>query len=295
MTVDARELAIAFARVRRDHGTLWRLGDERGWDRVADCLERVREAVERQGGRMVKTITGDTGMCVLGDGEAAVRSAIVTQKRVLEASAVDEHGFSVGIGIALGSVVYRDEDYFGRTVNLAARFAAAAKGGQIFVSQATAESLPAPLSAVTRLVDHMPMKGIRGLVEVHEVVWEQGTTGISEDRLATSPEGGRLYLRHRGRERRLEGEGEVLVVGRGKDADFRVPDGYASRVHLRLECRRGSFVATDQSVNGTWVHGPSGSVHLRRGESTLLMGIGRITLGRAHDPAAEEVEFQVEP
>jgi adenylate cyclase len=46
------------------------------------------------------------------------------------------------VGVAAGPVVVQGGDYFGRTVNLAARIAARAGAGQVLVSQRVAESAP---------------------------------------------------------------------------------------------------------------------------------------------------------
>ena len=44
------------------------------------------------------------------------------------------------VGVAAGPVVVQGGDYFGRTVNLAARIAARAGAGQVLVSQSVVES-----------------------------------------------------------------------------------------------------------------------------------------------------------
>jgi adenylate cyclase len=44
------------------------------------------------------------------------------------------------VGVAAGPVVAQGGDYFGRTVNLAARIAAHARPGQVLVSQSVVES-----------------------------------------------------------------------------------------------------------------------------------------------------------
>jgi class 3 adenylate cyclase len=46
------------------------------------------------------------------------------------------------VGVAAGPVVVQGGDYFGRTVNLAARIAAHAAAGQVLVSQRVTESGP---------------------------------------------------------------------------------------------------------------------------------------------------------
>jgi adenylate cyclase len=47
-------------------------------------------------------------------------------------------------GVAAGPVVVQGGDYFGRTVNLAARIAASARAGQVLVSEETARAATPP-------------------------------------------------------------------------------------------------------------------------------------------------------
>jgi adenylate cyclase len=46
------------------------------------------------------------------------------------------------VGVAAGPVVVQGGDYFGRTVNLAARIAAHAGAGRVLVSERVAEAAP---------------------------------------------------------------------------------------------------------------------------------------------------------
>ena len=62
-------------------------------------------------------------------------------------------------------------------------------------------------------------------------------------------------------------------------SDFIINSNHASRLHARIEIRRGKFVIIDQSTNGTFVKTSDGeNVYLRREESPLL-GNGVISLG----------------
>jgi adenylate cyclase len=53
--------------------------------------------------------------------------------------------------VAAGPVVVQGGDYFGRTVNLAARIASRAGPGQVLVSQSVAESAPSAGVALVEL------------------------------------------------------------------------------------------------------------------------------------------------
>ena len=62
------------------------------------------------------------------------------------------------VGVAAGPVVVQGGDYFGRTVNLAARIAAHAGAGQVLVSQRVAESA-SPQGVAFVDLGEVPLKG----------------------------------------------------------------------------------------------------------------------------------------
>ena len=73
------------------------------------------------------------------------------------------------------------------------------------------------------------------------------------------------------------------VLGRGKDCELVIKGDLISRYHSKIEHRRGKFVLTDQSTNGTFVRSTEGQdIFLRREEFTLL-GSGYISLGKKVD------------
>jgi hypothetical protein len=62
-----------------------------------------------------------------------------------------------------------------------------------------------------------------------------------------------------------------------------------SRYHSKIEHRRGKFIITDQSTNGTFVRTSEGQdIFLRREEFTLF-GSGYISLGKKVDLNDENV------
>ena len=89
----------------------------------------------------------------------------------------------------------------------------------------------------------------------------------------------------------LDSTAGPLIIGRGKKADVVVDDAMASREHARIECRRGKFVLTDMSTNGTYLITPEGPSYLRR-EELVLTGEGRIALGRQLAEATEVVRYR---
>jgi adenylate cyclase len=89
------------------------------------ALARVR------GGDVIKTI-GDAVMVRHDDPSEAVALGLAAAHEVLAG-----HGFpAVRVGMHHGPAIERDGDWFGATVNLAARVAAVAAGGEVLVTEA---------------------------------------------------------------------------------------------------------------------------------------------------------------
>jgi predicted ATPase/class 3 adenylate cyclase len=100
--------------------------------------ELVRDAIESRGGHVVKT-TGDGFHAVFAEPMSAVDAAVAAQHAlVTEEWSLAEH-LHVRMGIHTGPAESRDGDYYGTTVNKAARLMSVAHGGQIVVSFVSAE------------------------------------------------------------------------------------------------------------------------------------------------------------
>jgi adenylate cyclase len=84
----------------------------------------------------------DLGVLVARDGAGPFLATDAQKVRL--ATACEQAGLPPAhVGIAAGPVVAQGGDYFGRTVNLAARIAAYAGPGQVLVSERVAEAGPA--------------------------------------------------------------------------------------------------------------------------------------------------------
>jgi predicted ATPase/class 3 adenylate cyclase len=98
----------------------------------------LREAIEACGGHVVKG-RGDGVHAVFATADSAVQAAVDGQLAlVVEKWAVSEP-LRVRMGLHSGIAELRDDDYFGSSVNRAARLMGLAHGGQIVVSQATSD------------------------------------------------------------------------------------------------------------------------------------------------------------
>src|SRR5829696_3803050 len=110
-------------------------GDEQAADLVAGFCVAVRGLLAAHQAQEVKSI-GDALMLRTGDAGAAIRLGLCI---VHDVGA--QHGFPlVRVGMHTGPAVERDGDWFGATVNLAARVSAAAAGGEALLTAATRDA-----------------------------------------------------------------------------------------------------------------------------------------------------------
>jgi adenylate cyclase len=134
-----------------------RLTEEQGDAAAAALAESLAVLVHRSardhGGVPVKWL-GDGVMVHFPEPAGAVLAALGLVEQLPEAGLPPAH-----VGIAAGPVVVQGGDYYGRTVNLAARIATRAGPGQVLVSERAAE--PAPPEGVRfRELGELPLKGI---------------------------------------------------------------------------------------------------------------------------------------
>jgi len=104
-------------------------GDERAAEVATRFQREVRARAVRHGATVVKSL-GDGAMVRAGDAGEAVHLGLEL------ASGLD--GLPpVRVGLNTGPAVERDGDFFGSTVNLAARLSQAAGGGEVLLTAAT--------------------------------------------------------------------------------------------------------------------------------------------------------------
>ena len=110
-------------------------GDEQAADLVGGFCVAVRRLLVEHQAQEVKTI-GDALMLRSGDAAAAIRLGLCI---VHDVGA--RHGFPlVRVGMHTGPAVEREGDWFGATVNLAARLSAAAALGEALLTAATRDA-----------------------------------------------------------------------------------------------------------------------------------------------------------
>ncbi len=275
-------LVILFADISGSTRLYETLGDALARQRVADCLSVLTEAIQQCGGTVIKTI-GDEVMSTFPSAEVGVRAACAMQEALAERAALSKTPLTIRVGLHYGPALIEAGDVFGDVVNLAARIVGLAKANQILTSRQTVDSLPETMRTMTRHVDRAPLKGKQEETDIYEVIWrEDELTRMEGPSLSPLPttSGTRLSLRFRGKELEVNQNHSAITLGRGQENDLVIADEFASRLHARIEFRRGKFVLLDQSTNGTFVatHGEK-PLYLHR-EEYLLQGTGAISLGR---------------
>src|ERR671914_1272718 len=109
-------------------------GDEEAAELAATFCQGVGVLAAKRGGEVVKTI-GDAVMLRHPEPAEAVRLGLMAAREVMAG-----HGFpTVRVGMHHGPALEREGDWFGSTVNLAARVAGLAAGGEVLVTDAVRE------------------------------------------------------------------------------------------------------------------------------------------------------------
>jgi len=138
------QVALLFSDLRGSTALYERVGDSMAYNIVRDHFAFLAAIVRDHDGAIVKTI-GDAVMASFGDPADAVRAAIAMQRRIVEFNEAHENhrDLSIKLGVHCGSsiMVSLNErlDYFGSTVNMAARLQGQSEGDDIVLSRAVAD------------------------------------------------------------------------------------------------------------------------------------------------------------
>jgi len=141
-----------------------RLTEERGDATAADLAGRLARIVQRtsvgHGGKPIKWL-GDGVMFYFREPGGAVRAALDMVDQAREAGLPPAH-----VGLDAGPVLFQEGDYFGRTVNAAARIGEYARQGEVLVSQAVVDAVDLP-DVAFREIGPVELKGLTRPVRLH--------------------------------------------------------------------------------------------------------------------------------
>ena len=91
----------------------------------------------------------------------------------------------------------------------------------------------------------------------------------------------RLFLTYHEKIKEVRSGDDGILIGRGNSSDLLVPSDLASRKHARIVYRKGKFVVSDHSTNGTFIKSQNGKEIYIHGEDYPLTGSGFISLGES--------------
>ena len=170
------QVTILFSDIEDSTLITERLGDQRWLEVLRAHNALFRRLVSSHGGFEVKN-QGDGFMLVFPDSGRALECAAAIQRALAESDPVEGERVRVRIGMHAGEAIREEGDFFGRSVILAARIAARARGGEILVSEQLkdrAEELEADRPAIAfDRGQEIELKGLAGTHRVYRAEWEQ--------------------------------------------------------------------------------------------------------------------------
>jgi class 3 adenylate cyclase len=157
-----------------------RIGDGPAYRLVRDHFAFLAGTVRQHNGTLVKTI-GDAVMAAFGDPADAVRAALAVQELVRDFNAKQgSEAITIKIGLHGGpciAVTMNDRlDYFGSTVNTAARLQGQSHGGDVVLSETLAKD-PAVVALLADRKPSIEQAQLKGLAE--PVIFERLRAGSS--------------------------------------------------------------------------------------------------------------------
>jgi hypothetical protein len=218
---------------------------------------------------------------------ATQMQARITGDTEKEGSTIQRIPVSIRIGCHFGPVVQEQNDIFGAAVHTANRMTSQAKAKQIVISGATVEQMNPDWAAQTRQIDVATVRGRIDEVALYELLWQpdEATSMVPtiewENRARNAS---KLILSFREMTVEVTDDKKNVNMGRADDNDLVVKGNLISRIHARVEKRRGKFLLIDQSTNGTFLQNVEGEETFIRRDSTELVGEGIIGLGRVAKP-----------
>jgi len=283
------EVAIVFADVVGSTQLYDKFGDTKASETVAACLDIMKDATYQFNGTVIKTI-GDEVMSTFETVDEAMGASVMMQTRISTVGKKEDGiPVSIRIGCHYGPVVQEQNDIFGAAVHTANRMTSQAKARQIVISGFTVEHMSPELRNQSRQIDVATVRGRLDEVALFELVWqpEEATSMLptieweSKGRRAS-----KLLLNFKDSTIELSDRRKSINLGRADDNDLVVKGNLISRIHAKIEMRRGKFVLIDQSTNGTFLQDVQGQAVMIRRDSTELGAEDTIGLGRAEEPGS---------
>lgn len=289
-------LAILFADVSGSTKLFETRGDEVARRLVATVLGALAEVTQRHGGRVIKTI-GDEIMCVFPGALNGLLAATDMQKRISGDLVLARDNLAIRVGLHYGEALLEDDgDVYGDAVNTAARMASLAKREQIVTTASTVSGVTNSGTLRSRSLGTARVSGKLLPIEIVDLMWQEDTSNVTTVQRVVrlsdvaAPKA-RLVLRYKSQAFEVDELAPPFSLGREVGNNVVVEAEWVSRTHAMVEFKRGHFVLSDRSTNGTWVKvGNDDELRLHRDE-VHLRKTGIISLGQESAVNSEHVLY----
>ena len=274
---DSDAVAILFADICESTKLYESAGDAEAYRLNGQSLEKMRDATLAAGGTVIRT-QGDGLLATFPTARAAFEAACEMQ------DAHEGSRIAIKIGIHYGQTLRGvGGDVYGDAVNMAARISSQSRPGETLLSGDAVALLPSKYQPRLRVLDSQTFKGKTIASNVYILVPEKADGsetmfGTPMPAMALKPSSA-LLLTHGDAKVRIDEINRRATLGRDRTCDLVINASFASRVHAVIEVRRGRYVLTDQSSNGTFVSDGRGEPLFLKRESTDLGAEGTISLG----------------
>ncbi len=177
-SLEIKHSAVLFTDIKGSTGLYEKLGDAKAYKLVREHFNILFNAIREHNGVPIKTI-GDAVMGVFTSDRDSVNAAIDIQKEIQEFNKSAEHEtpIEVKLGIHTGPVLVvtlnNRLDYFGSTVNIAARVQNLSHPGDIVLTDTLFEA-PGIKTEIKRVTDtvkkrNVTLKGLKHKVKTYRI------------------------------------------------------------------------------------------------------------------------------
>ena len=169
-----RDVSFLFTDLKGSTALYDQIGDLTAFHLVRQHFEQLSAAIHANRGAVVKTI-GDAVMAAFSNPEDAIAAALSMLSRMEEMNRTLSAPLTLKIGLHRGAsiAVTLNEriDYFGQTVNIAARIQALAAAGQVCLSESVHDDpgVLAMLEGLSAVSEQAHLRGVGAPLRIHRV------------------------------------------------------------------------------------------------------------------------------
>jgi class 3 adenylate cyclase len=165
-------VTILFTDIENSTALNERLGDERWFELLSAHNSIVRDCIREHGGYEVKS-QGDGFMIAYPSARQGLECAVELERRLADAGDRLSGPLRVRIGLNTGEAIREGDDFYGRSVSLAARLGDRAEGGEILASSIVRELVGDSDEVRFEDAGEVELKGLRGTQHVYRVPWRR--------------------------------------------------------------------------------------------------------------------------